>query len=409
MKIRPIAMYLPQYHPIPENDEWWGKGFTEWINVRKSQPLFEGHYQPHVPHESIGYYDLRDPEVLVKQAAMAKEYGIYGFCFYHYWFGGKKLLQTPVDNYLNSEKSDFPYCLCWANENWTRRWDGLENEILIAQNYSNQDDLDFILDKILFFKDKRYIRINNKPILLVYKTELLPNAKKTAEIWRTAMREQGIGEIYLIRVENTVANLNPAEIDFDAAVEFAPDWRSRGYQHFPATFVNSDSLNVYDYLDTVLKTLSKTMPDYKIFRGVFPQWDNTARIGSSAFAFLNNDASVFEFYFQQIVNYTRKNQNNEEQLIFINAWNEWGEGCHLEPDKQNQFRYLEICKKVLLNHESNSVLERLLYLYKKQIQTENELLILTQKIDSVINYKPYKLVKALLSPIRLIWRFFKNL
>jgi lipopolysaccharide biosynthesis protein len=407
-KIKPIAFYLPQYHAIPENDEWWGEGFTEWTNVKKAQPLFEGHYQPHVPHESLGYYDLRDPEVLVKQAAMAKEYGIYGFCFYHYWFGGKKLLQTPVENYLNSGKSDFPYCLCWANENWTRRWDGLENEILLAQKHSDQDDLDFIIDKIPYFKDIRYIRINDKPVLLVYKTELLPDAKKTAELWRTAMRENGIGEIYLIRVENTVANLNPDDIGFDGAVEFAPDWRLPGFSHFPETYNKPESLNVYDYLDTAFRALSKDLPDYKIFRGVFPNWDNTARRGSSAFCFLNNDPSIFEFYLQQIVNYTRTHYEPDEQFVFINAWNEWGEGCHLEPDEKNQFSYLEICRKVLNSYESNPILERLLYLYKTQIQTDKQLKLLTRKIDSVIDYKPYKLVKALLEPFAATWRLFKK-
>lgn len=408
-KAKPIAIYLPQFHTIPENDQWWGKGFTEWTNVKKAYPQFEGHYQPHIPHESIGYYDLRDPEVLVKQVAIAKEYGIYGFCFYHYWFAGKKLLETPINNYLNYvDKIDFPYCLCWANENWTRRWDGREDEILIAQNHTDQDDLAFILDKIPFFKDKRYIRIKGKPVLFVYRTELLPDAKKTAEIWRAAMKEHGVGEIYLIRVESIVANISPADIGFDAAAEFAPDWRNLGYQAFPVSIENNNTPLVIDYFDTVLRILSKKIPDYKFFRCVFPYWDNSSRRGSSALTFLNTEPNIFEFYLQQIVNFTRTSHDKDEQIFLLNAWNEWGEGCHLEPDQKNQYRYLEICKKVIQTSESNPLFEIILQMYSKQIQTEQELNVLTQKTERFFNSKPYKLLNRILQPFKFIWRLIKR-
>src|SRR6476620_7799168 len=176
--IKPIAIHLPQFHPIPENDEWWGKGFTEWTNVTKAKPLFKGHYQPHLPAD-LGFYDLRLPEIREQQAQLAKEYGIYGFCYYHYWFNGRRLLERPFEEVFKSGKPDFPFMLCWANENWTRVWDGMNNEVLLAQNYSEEDDRAHIKTLIPYFKDSRYIKINRKPIIAIYRSSSLPNPKRT--------------------------------------------------------------------------------------------------------------------------------------------------------------------------------------------------------------------------------------
>lgn len=336
-KIKPLAIYLPQYHPIPENDKAWGDGFTEWTNVKKAQPLFEGHYQPHVPHESVGYYDLRDPEVMVRQAAMAKEYGIYGFAFYHYWFNGKRLLETPLDNMLKTGKPDFPFCYIWANENWTKRWDGLDNEIIIKQDYSIEDDIahiEFLCKNV--FSDKRYITIDGKPIFIVYRTELFPNIKNTVKVWQKIVKSRGFKGLYLIRVENFVANINPKSIGFDAAMEFAPNWHCRS---------NSLKNSALDYPTTVLNTVFKRY-NYKTYRSVFPSWDNTARKGVNSLKFVNCSVEMFQYYVLCIKTYT-KIFNKKTPFFFINAWNEWGEGCHIEPDISFGFAHLNATMRAL--------------------------------------------------------------
>src|ERR1019366_6300153 len=223
-RVRAIAFYLPQFHPIPENDAWWGNGFTEWTNVTMARPLFKGHYQPHLPAD-LGFYDLRLPEAREAQAALAREYGIHGFCYYHYWFNGQRLLERPFNEVLASGKPDFPFCLCWANENWTRRWDGEEQEILQAQNYGDEDDLNHIRWLAAAFRDPRYIRVQNRPLFLVYRLSLLPNPARTVELWRDEARRIGVGELFLCNVESFCNEHGMvAKAGLDAAVEFAPDW-----------------------------------------------------------------------------------------------------------------------------------------------------------------------------------------
>lgn len=348
--VRCIAFYLPQFHPIPENDKWWGKDFTEWTNVRAAQPLFEGHYQPHIP-TGLGYYDLRSAEVRQTQAELAMQHGIYGFCYYHYWFNEKRLLELPFNEVLHSGKPDFPFCLCWANENWTRRWDGLEHDVLMQQNYCDADDVAFINNLIPAFTDKRYIRINGKPLLLVYRTGLLPDPKRTSQIWREAMHKAGIGDIYLARVETWFgAEPNPArplDIGFDAAVEFAPDWRCRGPRIAAVNGINVQN-TIFDYAACVRNMTAKDMPTYKLFRGIFPSWDNTARIKGNSIMFLGSSPAQYERWLEELVLYTMKNFSGQERIIFINAWNEWGEGCHLEPDQRYGLAHLKATRQALL-------------------------------------------------------------
>ena len=412
--IKPIAIYLPQFHPIPENDEAWGEGFTEWSNVKKAEPLFEGHYQPHIPHDDVGYYDLRNPDVLIKQAAMAKEHGIYGFAYYHYWFNGKLLLETPMDNMLKTGNPDFPFCYIWANENWTKRWDGLDNEVIIKQEYSFQDDLEHIqyLCKNVF-NDKRYITIDEKPVFIVYRTELFPDIKRTVQIWREEVKKYGFKDIYLVRVEHFVKNLDPKDIGFDSAMEFAPDGDCVEGHHYIENHV------VIDYTTVVSNMLLKMKP-YKYFHCIFPTWDNTPRrkqIGGTIY--VNTDLDVFTFFLEhQLVSTLKKFDNHDERLVFINAWNEWGEGCHIEPDKKVGYQYLNICKQVLynsltlspvisnyLNHvkeKYNNLEERYSNLLKennklKKICCDND-----TKIKQLYFSKDYKLGQYLLKPFRWI-------
>ena len=222
--IRSIAFYLPQFHPFAENDRWWGKGFTEWSNVTRAQPNFAGHYQPHLPAD-LGFYDLRIAQVMEEQANLARRYGLGGFCFYYYWFAGKRLLELPIERMLDSGKPDFPFCLCWANENWTRRWDGQNDQVLMAQSHSEQDDEAVILDLIRFFRSPNYIRIDGRPLLVVYRVTLFPDFARTAALWREVCRREGIGEIYLSMVESFELihdNFHPSKYGCDASVEFPP-------------------------------------------------------------------------------------------------------------------------------------------------------------------------------------------
>ncbi len=219
---RPIAIYLPQFHPIPENDKWWGKGFTEWRNVVQAKPRFNGHYQPHIPSD-LGFYDLRLHEVLIEQAKLAKNNGIYGFCFYHYWFNGKLLLEKPVEALLKNKTPEFPFMLCWANENWTRAWDGGDNEILIKQEYSLDDDKEHIKYLIPFFKDTRYIKIDNKAVFAIYKPDLFPDISQTLNIFREEAKKQGV-ELYLCAFERNMGSSGEELISmgFDAVIDFQP-------------------------------------------------------------------------------------------------------------------------------------------------------------------------------------------
>lgn len=346
--IRAIAFYLPQYHPIPENDEWWGAGFTEWTNVKKARQNFPGHNQPHIPTE-LGYYDLRQAETHEEQAKLAQEHGISGFCYYYYWFNGKRLLEKPLNDILLSGRPDFPFCICWANENWTRTWDGKENEVLIAQSHSPEDDEAFIDSLLPYLQDPRYIRINGRALVLLYKPKLLPNPANTARIWRQRCLNAGI-ELYLACVHTEGApeqNIDPRQIDFDAAVEFPP--LGHGVSMKPPTpLINADFIgNCYDYQATASRLSLASTPPYTFFRGVMPAWDNTARRQDTGSIFLGSGPEPYREWLNAATNWTAKQHTGEERLIFINAWNEWGEGNHLEPDLRYGRAYLEATWDVL--------------------------------------------------------------
>jgi hypothetical protein len=364
---RLIAFYLPQYHPIAENNEWWGEGFTEWRNVRKTKPLFSGHYQPHVPAD-LGYYDLRQEETRIAQAELAKQYGVEGFCYYHYWFQGKRLLEGPLEELVKSGKPDFPFCICWANESWSRRWDGKDQEILMRQEYSEKDDLEHIRALIPLFEDPRYIRINGKPLFLVYRAENIPDPVRTAEIWRNEARKAGLGELYLCRVESFVKG-DPAEFGFDASIEFAPDWWDKG----PQLSVDSelfdqaednlkqvcDNNYIHSYEGLSEAMMAKEMPNYKWMRCVTPSWDNWARRHEGASVFLGSTPEKYQTWLSSSVDNTNLRLYGEERIVFINAWNEWAEGNHLEPDEKFGHAYLEATRDALKDGQLATEVRRL--------------------------------------------------
>jgi len=346
--VHPIAFYLPQYHPIPENDNWWGEGFTEWTNVRSAVPLFEGHIQPRIPTE-LGWYDLHDLDVIKKQVEFAREHGIYGFCFYHYWFNGKLLLEKPLENFLNCSEIDFPFCLCWANEDWTRAWDGRSGEVLIKQEYSAEDDLSHIRYLIPFLKDERYIKVDGKPLLLVYRISKLPDPLKTTEVWREEAKKAGIGELFLCSVENFPEDRrDPRHFGFDASIEFQPDFVNLGNPLPPEKY---NGVRVYDYRQVVAEMLRKEPADYPRFFCVFPQWDNTPRRKKDGLAIINSNPDTYGYWLAESIRRTLKAFPEGRRLVFINAWNEWGEGNMLEPDSVWGRRYLEVTKKAVSDYE----------------------------------------------------------
>lgn len=355
--VKAIAFYLPQYHPIPENDAWWGKGFTEWTNVTKAKPQFFGHYQPHLPAD-LGFYDLRLPEARQAQADLAKSYGIYGFCYYHYWFNGTRLLERPFNEVLASGIPDFPFCLCWANENWTRRWDGFEQNILIEQVYSEEDDKAHLQWLATAFQDPRYIRINGKPLFLVYRASKIPDPLETAKIWREEAYRLGIGDIFLCKVESFPDEQgDPTLIGFDASVEFQPDWmrlgwplqRGRRWQLARKLRLAEQAYaenNIYDYSIMVEYMLAKPIPNYQRFPCVTPSWDNTPRRQKDATILHNSTPEAYERWLRAIIQNTLSKEFIEK-LVFINAWNEWGEGNHLEPCQKWAHAYLEATQRAL--------------------------------------------------------------
>ena len=346
--VRCIAFYLPQFHPIRENDDWWGTGFTEWTNVTRATPLFPGHYQPHLPAD-MGFYDLRLSEVREQQAALARQYGIHGFCYYHYWFAGRRLLEQPVEAVRASGRPDYPYCFCWANENWTRRWDGADNDILIAQDPNRTDDKRFITDLLPHLRDPRYIRVGGKALLIVYRVGLLPNAKRSAEIWRETARREGVGDLYICAAK-TYDTSDPVYYGFDAIVEFPPHGTRIGqindrYEIQSPNFTGG----IYDYRQFVIDHLAQPEPGYVLHRTAMPGWDNTARRRELANLFENATPEYYEVWLRELIARTVERRSSEERLVFINAWNEWAEAAHLEPDLRYAHQYLLATRRAVFD------------------------------------------------------------
>ncbi|KGQ20802.1 Glycosyl transferase [Lysobacter dokdonensis DS-58] len=341
-----IAFYLPQFHPIPENDAWWGRGFTEWTNVSKAVPQFVGHDQPRLPGE-LGFYDLRVPEVMRRQVELARTYGVHGFCFHYYWFAGRRLLERPLDQFLASD-IEFPFCVCWANENWTRRWDGAEHDILLGQVHNDENDEAFIRDLLPLLRDRRYIRLGERPLIVVYRPSLLPQCARTLEHWRDVCRKEGIGEVFLAMAQFDVDD--PREYGFDAAIEFPPHKVARGLHpiNWKLKVVNPEYAgHVVEYADVVEQACHWPEADYPLIRGVFPSWDNEARKPGRGYVFANSTPALYGRWLEDAIAHANEHPVEGDAVVFINAWNEWGEGAYLEPDRRHGYAYLQATRDAL--------------------------------------------------------------
>lgn len=353
-----LAFYLPQFHPIPENDQWWGRGFTEWTNVAAATPLFSEHLQPRRP-TNLGYYDLRLPESANAQFDLARRYGIDGFCYYYYWFNGKRVLERPLQDLVDGKTGPFPFCICWANEDWTRSWDGASGEVLLAQNHTFESDFEFIKDVTPLLKHPDYVRVDGKPVLLIYCANKLTTPKKTVEAWRNWCIEQGIGELHLCAVQSFGFD-DPRPFGFDAAVEFPPHCPHDKYpelnyrQQITVTgLVDNFAGHILSYEAFANAALNRPREPYTLHRSCFLAWDNAARRNKSATVFHNFTAWTYQ---QWLATITAKNANEQQTgLTFINAWNEWAEGTVLEPDAFFGYELLERTyqTKALINYAAH--------------------------------------------------------
>jgi hypothetical protein len=345
---RLLAFFLPQYHPIPENDAWWGKGFTEWTKVARGLPLFEGHQQPHLPAD-VGFYDLRVPEVREHQAQLARDAGLSGFIYYHYWFAGRRLLERPVNEILKSKRPDFPFCFCWANEAWSRNWDGGTRDVLMPQTYSAEDDLAHIHWLLEAFADDRYIKIDGRPLMFVYRPTDLPDMRRTAECWRKEARRRGFPDLYLCMVRSFIGEFaDPGLFGLDTAAEFKPNGTDCG-----ARLQSDDPLEigyrlhqVWDYDKMVEVSLGAPLPNYPFFPGVCPSWDNSVRRKEGGMIFRNATPEKYGNWLRATLQ-REILRPQKESFVLINAWNEWAEGNHLEPCQRWGHGHLDATRRAL--------------------------------------------------------------
>jgi lipopolysaccharide biosynthesis protein len=351
---RAVAIHLPQFHPVPENNLWWGAGFTEWTNVVRARPLFRGHDQPRIPRD-LGFYDLRLPEARQAQADLARSYGIHGFCYYHYWFHGRRLLERPVEEILASGKPDFPFCLCWANESWGRSWLGDDREVLMEQSYSPEDDKRHVQWLIRAFSDPRYIRNRGRPVFLIYRPHEVP--QETLWTFRSECIKAGVGNPYLIGADGRCPTLDTRTIGYDMTMRFEPQLGAlpqarterlaamRFARNLKRGYVSA-RLKIYDYTKArmFMRFRENNHPDLPC---VFVGWDNSPRRGRGGIIMVNHSPDAFGAQLAQEVALRNAKPNRDCDLFFINAWNEWAEGNYLEPDQRFGHGYLEQVRKVL--------------------------------------------------------------
>ncbi len=330
-----FAFHLPQVHAIAEKDAWWGRGFTEWSNVAKAQPQFLGHYQPRLPGE-LGFYDLGAPGVLARQAQLARAYGVGAFCFHYYWFAGKRLLEAPLDGFLADRSIDIEFALCWANENWTRRWDGDDAQILIAQEHTLEDHARVFEDLARYMEDPRYLRVDGRPLLVVYRPDIIAHAREMTALWRQKAAQRGWSGLYLVAA-NAFRFDEPERLGFDALVEFPP----HGFVGDPIgdklDWLNPNHTGaVFDYgavAAAEARRMRTAPPRGTVFPGVMPGWDNEARRPGAGVVYHDATPAAYGLWLRAAIERAARTLPADRRFVFINAWNEWAEGAYLEPDR----------------------------------------------------------------------------
>jgi hypothetical protein len=355
-RARVVAFYLPQFHPIPENDRWWGTGFTEWTNVSRARSLFRGHRQPRVPAD-LGFYDLRLPETRAAQAELAAGHGLAGFCYWHYWFGGKRLLERPFEEVLKSGEPDFPFCLAWANEPWTRTWLG-RGEVLQEQPYSSDDDLDHARWLITALGDDRALTVNGRPLFLVYRPDDLPEPLRTTDTFRRECVRAGLPEPYLIGINSWNRTVDCRALGFDTTLDYEPQLgdlpgalkdsggRARLRRNVRLG-VMSARLKVYSYADARrLMERRRARFDFPYLSTIMVGWDSAPRRGVKGVILVDNTVREFEAGLRALVDAAQR-RPRDERLVFVNAWNEWAEGSYLEPDTVDGLARLEAVRRTL--------------------------------------------------------------
>lgn len=358
---RLLTFYLPQFHPFPENDAAWGKGFTEWTNVTSAAPRFVGHLQPILPAD-FGFYDLRVESILKEQIDLAKQHGIHGFCFYYYWFSGKRLLEMPLDKFLSRKEWDFNFAICWANENWTKRWDGRDSDVIVAQQYRDEDPEDFIRDVEPILADSRYVHHNGKPLLLVYRASELKDPQRYVDIWRKYFRDKHGKELYLVSVMS-FDDADPTAFGFDAALDFAPQtafFKNDAFEDhkYPFQSVGHKLLDVNfegtvaDYRKIALNRKQYDLFDFPSLKSVTPSWDNDARKKGSGFVLQNSNPDLYGAWLDNVLELESARQGRSP-IVFINAWNEWAEGAILEPSAHYGHATLNRTTQVLARHSAD--------------------------------------------------------
>lgn len=345
-----LAYYLPQFHPIPENDRWHGPGFTEWTKVRAANPLFAGHYQQHIPHPDLGYYLLDSPDTLRRQAELMRQAGVHGQVFYHYWFSGTLILEKPARMLLDNPDIAMPFCFCWANENWTRRWDGNEQDVLLSQDYSADDARAFIRYLLPFFHDPRYLRVDDRPLLFVYRPASMPDAREYIRIWAGECAAAGLNPPYVTAVLTRGAT-DPRDFGMDAGVERPlHDWTDKAVADIRPELQAYEPLrgSVLPYAPVARHYMAQTEPkEFPWFRSVLPMWDNTARYGGEAYLLHDATPDTFQAWLESALAYSRGHLPADRRFILVNAWNEWAEGAHLEPDSRHGYAYLNAVGRAL--------------------------------------------------------------